>query len=152
MSGVGFRDNKLAQVAIVVRDIEASKARWAAVLGVEVPETYVTDRGSVSNASYRGNPTDDAVKLAFFDLGGLQLELLEPIGTQNAWYEGMEERGERLHHLAFWVDNLDATRDRLAEQGVDQMMIGDMGGGGQYAYFDGNAQLGAVIELLHKPE
>jgi len=142
-----FGNNKLAQVAIVVRDIEAAKARWAALLGVEPPNTILTQPGHEVRATYRGQATNAQAKLAFFDLGGVQLELIEPIGEDSAWYEGMPEHGERLHHLAFWTEDAASSQEILAEAGVTLMMRGDMGEG-QYAYFDGREKLGAVVELL----
>ncbi len=141
---------KLAQVAIVVNDIESAARRWAGLLGVAVPPLIETADGESVNMSYRGEPSTARAKLAFFDLGGVQLELIEPIGSESAWFEGLSEKGERLHHIAFWTDDMQASVSGLKENGVPLIHRGDMGEG-QYAYFDGQAQLGAVIELLeHK--
>jgi catechol 2,3-dioxygenase-like lactoylglutathione lyase family enzyme len=143
-------DRKLAQIAFVVRDIEASKARWAALLGVDVPGTIVTDPGNAVNATYRGAPTNDQAKLAFFDLGGVQLELIEPMGTDSAWAEGLDSKGERFHHLAFCVESVAEAKEYLDGHGVTLIQRGDAGGGGggEYAYFDGQEHFSAMIELL----
>lgn len=138
---------QLAQVALVVHDIEAAKARWAALLGQPVPNTIETGPGHSVRASYRGVPTDARTKLAFLDLGaGVQLELVEPIGEDSAWAEGLAEKGERLHHIAFRTADPAAARDAIA---APTMMRGDMGPEGEYAYYDGAAAgLGATIEIL----
>ncbi len=141
---------KLAQVAIVVRDIEAARARYAALLGVEEPPILVTALGDEVNQKYRGAPCNARAKLAFFDLGGVQLELIEALDGPSAWSEGLEGKGERVHHLAFWTDTMSEAVPYLKEHGAPLMMRGDMGDG-QYAYFDGTAPFGCFIELLeHK--
>jgi catechol 2,3-dioxygenase-like lactoylglutathione lyase family enzyme len=138
---------KLAQVAIAVRDIEASRKRWAAVLGVEAPPILEVDAGDKVRMSFRGAPSNARVKLAFFDLGGVQLELLEPVGEGSTWKEGLDQHGESMHHLAFWTGNMVQTAGGLKQQGVSLIQRGDMGEG-QYAYFDATGALGCVIELL----
>lgn len=140
-------EKKLAQIAFVVKDIDAAIGRWSALLGVDRPGVIITDPGNEVNATYRGASTNDQAKLAFFDLGGVQLELIEPIGTDSAWAEGLDEKGERFHHLAFWVDDMKAARTHLAEHEIPEIQRGDMGSG-EYAYFDGQTQISAMIELL----
>ncbi|AIE85705.1 VOC family protein [Fimbriimonas ginsengisoli] len=142
-------NKKLAQVAIVVKDMELAVQRWAAVLGVDPPNIIVTDPGSEVNGTYRGKPTNDRAKLAFFDIGCVQLELIEPIGKDSAWYEGYDKRGESLHHIAFWTDDMRQSKTFLDEHGVTMIQRGDMGDG-QYAYFDGQEQIGTMIELLEQ--
>jgi len=75
---------KLAQVAIVVKDIEEAVRTWSQMLAVPPPQIITTKPGNEVNGVYRDEPTNDQAKLAFFDLGGVQLELIEPIGTQSA--------------------------------------------------------------------
>lgn len=143
-----LKGRALAQVAIVVKDIEAAKQRWAAVLGVEPPNTIVTQPGDEVRMSFRGAPSNAQTKLAFFDLGGVQLELIEPMGGQSTWQEGLE-RGEGVHHLAFWVEDLPGVTAALGAHGVTQIQRGDMGEG-QYAYYDADKPLGVTVELLER--
>lgn len=150
MSSSGLNGRKLAQVAIVVRDIEASKSLWAKLLGVDPPNTIHTQPGNEVNMVVRGAPANATCKLAFFDLGNIQLELIEPDGQPSAWQEPLDERGEGLHHIAFWVDDMQQATDFLAAEGCPVGQRGDMGEG-QYVYVDAQAQLGTWIELLqHK--
>jgi catechol 2,3-dioxygenase-like lactoylglutathione lyase family enzyme len=145
----GLGSRKLAQVAIVVKDIEAAIKTWAEMLGVPAPQIITTKPGAEVNGQYRGEPTNDQAKLAFFDMGGVQLELIEPLGTQSAWYEGLEKRGEGVHHLAFWTDDMRQSKAYLDDQGSPLIHRGDMGEG-QYCYFDTTAKVGTMIELLER--
>lgn len=144
-------ERRLAQVAFVVRDIEASAARWAAMLAQPLPEVIETLPGDQVGLIYRGVPSNDRVRLAFLDLGGVQLELLQPIGSDNAWAEGLEEKGERIHHVAFWTDQMNVAIDYFMDHGSALVMRGDFNDrSGEFAYIDGQVPFGCIFELLSK--
>ena len=138
-------DRKAAQIAIVVRDIEASSRRFAGLFGVDVPEIRVNQPGNERGLIYRGKPTNDQAKLAFFDLGNIQLELLEPIGTDNAWAEGLDEKGERLHHIAFFTESMADTKAHFEKHGAPMVM-----NAGTLAHFDGQDLFGCFIEVFER--
>ena len=70
----------VAQVGFVVKDIEETKKKWAAFLGVDVPETQPCGDYQVTQTEFMGKPAPEADSLlAFFDVGpGLQIELIQP--------------------------------------------------------------------------
>lgn len=140
---------KLAQVAIVVRDIEAAIERFSKLLGQAPPSIIDTKPGDEIAMKYRGAPSDARAKLAFFDLGGVQLELIQPIGEESAWAEGLRDGGEGVHHLAFWTENLREDKRVLEANGAPMIHRGDMREG-QYAYFDARAGFGTMIEMLEQ--
>jgi catechol 2,3-dioxygenase-like lactoylglutathione lyase family enzyme len=149
MSGEHLGSTKLAQVAIVVHDIEESAQRYAQVLGLPVPNIITTQPGSQVEMTYRGEPSDAQAKLAFFDLGGVQLELIQPLGGNSTWQEGLDKSGEGVHHLAFWVEGMQRSVDFLKTHDIPMVQRGDMGEG-QYVYCDAQDKLGVVVELLEK--
>jgi methylmalonyl-CoA/ethylmalonyl-CoA epimerase len=139
--------NTLAQVAIVVHNIEEAAKRYADILGLPVPEPIVTAPGSEVNQTYRGVPSDARAKLAFFSVGQVQIELIEPLGGASTWQEVLDRKGECVHHIAFWVEGMQKSVNFLKSRGIPMIQRGDMGEG-QYAYFDAEAQLGVTLELL----
>jgi methylmalonyl-CoA/ethylmalonyl-CoA epimerase len=142
-------DRKLAQVAFVVRDIEEARHRFAALLGVEAPAIVTTPPGNEVSQVYRGKPSNSQAKLAFFELPNIQLELIEPIGTESAWAEDLADKGEHVHHIAFWTEDMKAASAYLEGQGTPLAMRGDFGDhSGEYVYFDGKEKFGCFIELL----
>lgn len=137
---------QLAQVAIVVRDIEKAKAHYASLFGCEVPGTIVTAPGLEVNQTYQGDSSDARCKLAFFDVGnGVQLELIEPMGGKSSWQEALDEKGEGLHHIAFWVTDGAGTRRLMKSHGYELSHRGDMGDG-EFVYYKG--QDGVFVETL----
>lgn len=149
MSRNNLGSTTVAQIAIVVHDIEQACKRWAEILGVSVPNVIITQPGDEVNMTYRGQPSNAQAKLAFFNLGQVQLELIEPIGEPSTWKEALDKNGESVHHIAFWVEDMQASVDFLKQHGIPMIQRGDMGEG-QYAYFDAEEKLGVQIELLER--
>ena len=139
----------LAQVAIVVRDIEEAARRYADVFGLPVPEIITTEPGLDAAMTFKGEPSNAQTKLAFFRLGQVELELVQPLGGKSSWQDVLDRKGEGFHHLAFWVEDMQKSVDFLKERGILMIQRGDMGSG-QYAYFDADDRLGITLELLEQ--
>lgn len=137
----------VTQVAIIVRDIEARARAWAGVLGVEMPNIIVTDTVDVARTEYRGAPTPARARLAFFHLGQVDLELIEPIDKPSTWNDQLEGHGDSLHHIAFRITGMQDRLAYLDAKGISLIQRGEYTGG-RYAYVDGTAQLGTILELL----
>lgn len=144
--------NVITQVALVVRDLEATKAKWAAVLGVPVPPTVGAGDYEVTGTTYRGGPAPDAgCSMAFFDVSPTtQLEIIQPNGAPSAWQDFLDAHGEGVHHLAFHVTDTSARLDALeAEFGWPTVQRGRYGdASGEYAYVDSVDDLKVMLETL----
>jgi methylmalonyl-CoA/ethylmalonyl-CoA epimerase len=146
-TGKALGSQVICQVGLIVRDIERSSAAYADLFGVEVPEWSLTDVYELAHTEYRGQPTAARAKLAFFNLGQVSLELIEPVGAPSTWREHLETHGEGVHHIAFHIQGMDEQLTLLAEKGMPAVQRGDYTGG-RYAYVDAVPQLGVVLELL----
>jgi methylmalonyl-CoA/ethylmalonyl-CoA epimerase len=62
------------------------------------------------------------VRVAFFKVGDVRLELLEPTDPASSVATFLEKRGEGLHHVAYTVDNIE---QRLAELKSGQIRLID---------------------------
>lgn len=149
MSDSHLGSTNLAQVAIVVRDIEEAAKRYSEILGLPVPNVITTQPGNEVQQTYNGQPSNAQAKLAFFNLGQVQLELIEAMGGESTWQEALDRNGEGVHHLAFWVEGMQRSVDFLKTKGIPMVQRGDMGEG-QYAYFDAEGPLGVTLELLER--
>lgn len=151
--GIIYHDpglKKVVQVAIVVRDIEASSKLWAELLGMPLPEIRTTRPGHEVKEIYRGKPSEGQVKLTFFDLGQVVLELLQPISEGTSWKEFLDKKGEGVQHLGFQVVDPDKTSNALEKAGYPIIHQGRYDSDdGTYIYHGTLDALGVVIELLH---
>ena len=137
----------ITQVGLVVRDIEAKARAWAEVLGLPVPEIMITDTYDRAQTEYKGSPSHARAKLAFFNLGQVDLELIEPVGEPSTWQDQLDEHGDSLHHIAFEIKGMPDKVAYLAAKGLPLVQRGEYPGG-RYAYVNGNVQLGTILELL----
>jgi methylmalonyl-CoA/ethylmalonyl-CoA epimerase len=58
------------------------------------------------------------VRTAFFDAGGVHLELLEPTSPESPIAKFLTDRGEGIHHIAFRTDNIDGQLKQASGAGV----------------------------------
>jgi glyoxylase I family protein len=93
---------RLDHVGIVVGDIEAASQLLTEQLGL-APQS-ADDRPDL--------------RLAFFDAGGARLELIEPVDPDLRARRLGDDRA-RIEHLAFEVDDLDATLAALDALGIE---------------------------------
>ena len=147
MTEQGLGSTIVTQVGIIVGDIEAKARAWAEVLGLPVPGIMITDAYERAQTEYKGEPSQARAKLAFFRLGQVELELIEPIGEPSTWQDQLDQHGDSLHHIAFEIKGMPEKVAYLETRGISLVQRGEYPGG-RYAYLDGNAQLGAILELL----
>ncbi|MBY0396651.1 MAG: methylmalonyl-CoA epimerase [Thermoleophilia bacterium] len=85
-------------IGIAVKSIEESRAFYEQTLG----------------AVFEGveDVPDQKVKVGFFRVGDVRLELLEPSDPSSTVAAFIEKRGEGMHHIAFTVEKIE---DRIAE-------------------------------------
>jgi methylmalonyl-CoA/ethylmalonyl-CoA epimerase len=139
--------NTVTQIGLVVSNIEEVVRAWSVLLGVPAPEIVLTDTVDIAHTEYRQQATSARAKLAFFQLGQVDLELIEPIGEPSTWHDQLATHGSSLHHIAFHVQGMPERIEALAAYGLPLLQRGDYTGG-CYAYLDGSQQYGAIVELL----
>jgi hypothetical protein len=147
MTSNALGTNIITQIALVVRDIEVTAQAWSELLGVPPPKIIVTEEYDLTHAHYKEQPTLARAKLAFYPMGQVTLELIEPIGEPSTWHDQLAAHGPSLHHIAFHVNGMAERLPALAELGLTVVQQGEYRGG-RYAYLDGRDRFGAVVELL----
>jgi len=140
-------NNIVTQVGIIVRDIETKARAWSEILGLPMPDIIITDTVDKAQTEYNGKPTIARAKLAFFHMGQLDVELIEPIDGPSTWKDQLDGHGDSLHHIAFVIEGMQEKVAYLDSKGIPLLQRGEYTGG-RYAYLDGVAQLGTVLELL----
>lgn len=95
---------QIDHIAIAVNSLEESIKVYTSLLGVE-PELETI--------------TAEKVNTAVYDLNGVSLELIEPIGDDSPITKFLQKKGEGLHHVCLKVDSLEETMTELKEKGID---------------------------------
>jgi len=139
--------NVICQIGLVVRDVAATARAYAEVFGLPVPPVRMTGPQAETQTRHRGQPTPGRAKLAFFDMGPLSLELIEPVDGPSTWREFLDAHGEGVHHVAFHIQGMAETVGFLESRGIPLVQRGEYRGG-RYAYLDAAPQLKVILELL----
>jgi len=128
----------LNHVAVVVDDLQQALTFWQSALGLHLERT-------------ESNP-EEQVDIAFFEVGGAHLELLQPTTPESGVGRYLAKRGAGLHHLCFEVGDLDATLERLRAQGIE--LINDSPKtrpeGTRYCFIHPKSTGGVLVELYEK--
>jgi methylmalonyl-CoA/ethylmalonyl-CoA epimerase len=95
---------KINHIGVAVKSIDASAPFYRDVLGMVFEGTEVV--------------AEQKVKVAFFSVGESRVELLEPIADDSPVAKFLEKNGEGTHHVAYEVDDLVATLEKLKAAGV----------------------------------
>jgi len=146
MSGL-LGNNVITQIGILVHDIEKTAQAYADFFGVPKPDIIVTDTREKAQTEYNGEPSEARAKLAFFHMGSLQLELIEPDDRPSTWRNHLNEHGEGPHHIAFEIKGMKEKIELLGGKGFPLQQKGEYTGG-RYAYIDTFKELKVLVELL----
>lgn len=145
----GIGTDLVCQVGIIVHNIERAVQHYGDVLGMPTPHIFSTPGYDKVKTTYKGQPCDGVAKLAFFDAGQLQIELIEPDDVPSVWRDFLNEKGEGAQHIAFQIKDTKRVTDYFAQHGIEiaqQGMYGDLSG--MYTYLASDAALGTTVELL----
>ena len=94
----------IEHIGIAVKDLEESIRFYEDVLGLEC---YAVEEVK-----------DQKVKTAFFMLGQTKIELLESTDPEGPIGKFIEKKGQGVHHLAFAVEGIESSLEKMQEKGV----------------------------------
>lgn len=150
-----FLNNGVAQVAIVVPDLdEAVKAYWED-FGIGPWHIYTYGKPLVNEMTYHGEPAAYKMRVALSYLGPTRIELIEPLEGNNVYDDFIEQHGYGVHHFGVLVEDMEAALAEAEAAGVAMTMDGagfGLDGDGHYAYLDTENALGVTIELIERPK
>ena len=129
---------QINHIGIAVRSIADHQAYYEKTLGAKF-------EGLESVPAQR-------VNVAFFRVGEVRLELLEPTDAEGPVAQFLQKRGEGIHHVAYTVERL---AERLAELGAAGVRLIDAapraGAHGMEIAFLHPASTGGVLTELCEP-
>jgi methylmalonyl-CoA/ethylmalonyl-CoA epimerase len=134
-------------IGILVHDIEKTSQAYADFFGIEKPPWIMTDTVDKAQTEYRGKRSKARAKLAFFDVGSLEIELIEPDQNPSIWRELLNKNGEGPHYIAFEIEEMKYKIAVLERSQMPLLQKGEYTGG-RYAYIDTLRDLKVIIELL----
>ena len=71
--------------------------------------------------AHRETVSEQGVEAALLDVGPCHVELLRPLGPETPVGRFLERKGPGLHHVAYRVDDIEATLAELERNGVEMI-------------------------------
>ena len=116
-----MKPSHIDHIGIAVKSIEESRKYYEKVLELECYKIEEVP--------------EQKVRTAFFKIGEVKIELLEPTDPESPVAKFLEKKGPGIHHIAYFVENVNEALiiskgrdmqliDELSRKGADGMDIG----------------------------
>lgn len=146
-----FKFEPIEQVSIVVRNVEKRMELLWNTFGMGPWNYFTIDSHLNDEMFYYGKPTKFSMKVALYNAGGFELELIEPIDGESTYRDFLRDKGEGVHHLGHYnVKGLEAfnkTKEELEKAGFPCVTSARIGGIAM-GYFDTTSAINTMIELV----
>jgi methylmalonyl-CoA epimerase len=129
---------KIDHIGIAVRSIEEAKPFFEKVLGLPCEGEEVVE--------------SQKVKTAFFAVGEVHIELLEPTSDDSPIAKFLKNKGEGIHHIAYKTDDITGQLAQAKESGcrlIHETPI-EGAGGKQVAFLHPKSTYGVLMEFCAK--
>ncbi|HUW09407.1 MAG TPA: VOC family protein [Anaerolineae bacterium] len=150
-----FLQNGIAQVAILVPNLEEAVENYWEQFGIGDWHFYTYGKPLVKKMSYHGEPTEYKMRVALSYLGPMRIELIEPLEGDTVYADFIAAHGYGVHHFGVLVTDMVKAIAQAEAAGVQMTMDGSgfgLDGDGHYAYLDTEETLGVTIELIERPK
>jgi methylmalonyl-CoA/ethylmalonyl-CoA epimerase len=144
----------IIQVGLVVRDAEAAAQAWTERFNFGPARILDWPQDAISatpNGTYRGQPGNFRMRLAFIETPSIQIEFIQPLEGDNIYSEWLEQHGEGLHHLLFEVADPEAVAAGLTVP-ILQSGSSTLRPGAIWTYLDTQELLKCIIEFRTKTQ
>jgi len=96
---------RIDHVGVAVEDLDGAIALY--------------ERSFEMELAHRETVESQGVEAVLLDVGDGHVELLRPLGPDTAVGKFLARKGEGLHHVAYAVEDVDATLGKLAAAGLE---------------------------------
>ena len=129
---------KIDHLAIVVKDLEKEIKKYRDILGLTFLGTEVVQ--------------EQKVRVALFDIGGVHIELVEPMDQDSPVSNFLKKRGGGIHHIAYEVDDLEGQAAVLKKNHIRLLNpeTGKGASGSKIVFAHPGDLSGVLMELVEK--
>jgi methylmalonyl-CoA/ethylmalonyl-CoA epimerase len=131
--------DRIYHLGYAVEDLAAAARFYEEYFGASPGEPEVVD--------------DQGIVATTFRVGDASIELLQPTRPDSPVGKFLARRGEGFHHVAFEVEDLDGTLEKLKRNGVE--LIDEEpkrgAGGTRVAFIHPKSAFGVLTELVELP-
>ena len=131
--------SRVDQIGIVVKDMEATMKFYEKMFRIEPFPTVESDINSAK------------LKIGFFQLGEVQIELIQVLQGETIHSRFLEKKGEGLHHFKEWAEDCQAAIKEYEKKGFKVIQSGRLGKD-EFYYLDTFDAYGFYYEIGNNAE
>ena len=95
---------KIDHIGIAVKDIDQGIKLFKEVFGIEPSLVYESEYTKA--------------KIAFFPIGEVKIELIQPTNPESVMAKFLEKKGEGIHHVSLKVKDVDQSLGEMEKKGI----------------------------------
>lgn len=129
---------KIDHIGIAVQSIAEAASFYEKVLGLECERIEEVP--------------SQQVRTAFFDVGGVHIELLEPMSSESPIAKFLEKNGAGVHHIGYECDSVEAGLEAARAAGCRLINEAPVAGAGgkKIAFLHPKSTFGVLTELCSR--
>ena len=138
------------QIAYAVSDIFRGVDKWIKDFGAG--PFFIAEHIPIKNVIYRGHPSELDITVAYGQWGEIMIELVQDNGEGPSIIRDLyPPQKSGLHHLAYFVNDMDLVSAKLVNEGYVLAMSGQAGEN-RFQFFDAISAMGHFIEIYEPIE
>ena len=138
------------QIAYAVSDIFRGVDKWIKDFGAG--PFFIAEHIPIKNVIYRGHPSELDITVAYGQWGEIMIELVQDNGEGPSIIRDLyPPQKSGLHHLAYFVNDMDLVSAKLIEEGYVLAMSGQAGEN-RFQFFDAISEMGHFLEIYEPIE
>jgi methylmalonyl-CoA/ethylmalonyl-CoA epimerase len=142
---------QVVQIGAVVNDLDRSIETLSGIFGIG-PFSRIDDwppNRPDFELYYYEEPGEFTARMAFVDLGQVELELIQPLEGKSIWSDFLEKRGEGIHHIRFNTPDHEPVIKYLEQHGIGISQMGSgLRPGTVWVNLDTEEAVGFTIEIM----
>ncbi len=129
---------QISHLGIAVKNLEETREFYRSVFGLESSEPIIGG--------------DGAINVSMVEVGGVLIELLQPVGNEGVMAKFLEKRGEGFHHICYEVEDINTEIASLKAAGIEVLGEVKPGAEGMIVFLHPRGTHGVLVELVEKKE
>jgi methylmalonyl-CoA/ethylmalonyl-CoA epimerase len=143
---------RLLQVGFALKDLDRTVSYMKSYFGLEPSSCGLwppKGRDDIKRY-YKDAPSEFSLKIAIYNLGNIELEMIQPVKGESIYTDFIEEKGEGIHHIRFNVPDSESFISHMMEKGANAVQWGTgLQPGTQWVYFNTADTLGFITEIIN---
>ncbi len=129
---------QISHLGIAVKNLEEAREFYRSVFGLESSDPIIVGDGKL--------------KVSMVEVGGVLIELLQPVGDEGVIANFLEKRGEGFHHICYEVEDIKAEIASFKATGIEVLDEVKPSAEGMIVFLHPRGTHGVLVELVEKKE